>query len=458
MKKQGNKTAIQHIADENPKVFERSLDEHFLASRSLSIRKTASLLLSSSFGANSLLYGAFLGYAMGVWALVIQFAWTASFYLMARFSNQVYESTSLHEFLGRKYGQTTRKVAALCSIIGILYFAGWEIAIARSSLGSTVNISQSSTLLLVLLVALVATAYTVTWGRRGNGKINLVVNSAKSIGLLLITVLLAWTTVKNHAVTGSMLLPHVSEAISALGVIGLITNLVLNLGWQFVDNSSWQSVISASQTSSNPKRSLRLAGLATFFTINGLSVLLGTLLRSASGVDANNILGQVVSNTSVLHSVSLAVMVGLLLLSAMTLIDGAMLSVSQTITVDFRNKLISPKRVTLRYARIATIIVSLLIAFGVNIFINALGGSIFNFVYIFVIAQLSLTGTVLAGLIFPNVKAKHMWAPVVAGLAIGFGAAIVGTFIDNQILVQAAGTIATIVSTCYAFIEVRLAC
>lgn len=436
--------------------FDKSLDGHFLANRSLIGRKTSSLLLSSSFGANALLYAAFLGYVMGLWALIIQLAWAISFYLLARFSKQVYASTSLHEFLEDKFGTPTRRVAALCSIVGIAYFAGWEVAVARTSLESLATLSGGTAshtwknLALGLLAAVIVAAvfYTSLWGRKVSGTVNLYLNLIKVACLGIVTIILFASIAGSHQLSTSLFFPSLKSAILALGIVGFITNIVFNLGWQFVDNSSWQS-ISSTRHDDNKNRTIKLAGLWTLVTVNGVGTLLGALMRGNSSVDSTNALGYIANMATHFKVISLLAMIILLALSAMSLFDGAILSVSQSIIVDLQGKLRSGKKITLTHARIATLIVGALSAWGVSLIIQGLGGSIFNFVYIVIIAQLSLTGPVVIGLIKPK-KVQSMWLAIILGLLAGAAATVFGTLNNDQNLLQGAGTITTAVSIAVA--------
>jgi len=444
-----------------------SLDGHFLARRALTSRKTASLLLSSSFGANALLYATFLGYLMGLWALIVQLAWMASFFLLARFSRQIYASTSLHEFLQTRYGTATRRIAALCSVAGIAYFAGWEIAVARNSLQSLATLSggahaqlwQNLSIGLLVAVIVAAIAYTSAWGRRASGTVNVYLNAIKVTCLGIVGILLAVATTR-HGLSGHLLPPPFSQAVLGVGVVGLLTNIIFNITWQFVDNSSWQSVSSnGSRSEPEVSQTIKQAGIWTLITVNGVGTLIGALMRSNSAVDSTNALGYAVTMSTTLQWVALVAMVVLLALSAMSLFDGAILSVSQSILVDLRAKMAGDKQITLLHARIATLVIGVIAAWGISLLIHALGGSIFNLVYIVIIAQLALAGPVIVGLLSP-IRVRGMWAAIVLGLAAGMVSTVVGTVQDNQTLLQAAGTVTTaasvIVSVCLLVIQRRI--
>ena len=107
--------------------------DFLLAGRKLKSHSIVSLLLSSSFGLNAIFYAAWLGYAIGMWALLIQAAWSISFFLLIPASKQFTNIASLHDFLGQQFGSKTKLLSALCSIVGIMYFVAWEVSIKVST-------------------------------------------------------------------------------------------------------------------------------------------------------------------------------------------------------------------------------------------------------------------------------------------------------------------------------------
>ncbi len=258
--------------------------------------------------------------------------WMVSFFLLARFSQQIYQSVSLHEFLGEKFGVATRKLAALCSVIGITYFIGWEVAVANSALqSSTVSFVAGAEYgnALLFLALLVAIFYSTTWGRRASGSVNVWLNFIKISCLILLLALLGYSFV-HHGHSFAALLPKLSEAIAAMGVVGLLTNIIFNISWQFVDNSSWQSISSMDTEKRHQSASaIRHAGVLTLLTVNGIGTLLGALLRPTHGVDSTNALGQIVQSISSLQPIAVIAMIVLIVLSVISLFDGAILSISQ---------------------------------------------------------------------------------------------------------------------------------
>lgn len=405
------------------------------------------------------MYAVFLGYLMGLWSLLIQIAWALSFYLLARFSKQVYASTSLHEFLGTKFGKSTRRVAALCSIIGITYFAGWEVAVARSSLSSLATLPGNThlgiwhNLMLAILgmVILAAIIYTSVWGRRVSGRVNLFLNAIKISCLIFISAALFGSVAANHGLTSSLFLPSFKQAIFSLGIVGFVTNIIFNLSWQFVDNSSWQSICSLGKRGRSGAQTIRLAGIGTLLTVNGMGAVLGALLRGNNAIDSTNALSYVVGMTSHLKISALLAMIVILALSAMSLFDAAILSISQALLVDLNIRWTAGKKTSLTHARLATLLVGIVAAWGISLIIRVLGGSIFNFVYIVILAQLSLVGPVLVGLLSSR-RIKGMWLAIVLSLLGGAIATIIGTVTNNQSLLQVAGAITAIVSLVTAIV------
>ena len=431
------------------------LDKYFLGNRSIKTRQVTHLLMSTSFGANAILYAAWLGYAMGMWALLIQVAWCLSFVLLSKFSNKIYSYTSMHDFLGVKFGKSVRVISAICSILGLLYFMGWEIAIAQTGVESLpfTNINWGFIIGIFIMIAI---AYTFINGRKLVGIVDTVLNTLKILLFVFIVITLGITLGTSGNLSFQLIVPPFSELIAVLGLLGLITNTVFNLSWQFVDNSSWQSISStAEDDKSGAKKSLLGASVGVFFTVELLGTLLGAFLRVKTGLNSDNILGAVYMsmNGNLANIINISI-VALLLLSMVSLIDNTTLSVAQSIVSDLGlfKKNIDNKKFKLNIVRAITVIMGFTAAWGVREFINVLGGSIFDFVYVFVVLQLSLLGSILVGLISKRENTKYMGLSIVLSLILGFIFSIVGTITGRTEFVDAAGTVAAISSIVFAFI------
>lgn len=431
------------------------LDGYFLGNRSIKTRQVTNLLISTSFGANAILYAAWLGYAMGIWAIVIQIAWCLSFILLSKFSNQIYKYTSLHDFLGVKFGNVVRIISAICSALGLLYFMGWEIAIAQSGLESLAfnNVNWN---LIVGTFILIAIVYTFINGRKLVSVIDTILNALKFIILIIIVIALGINLGSSGDLSFNLIIPSFSESVAVLGILGFVTNLVFNLSWQFVDNSSWQTISSnSSEDKHGTKKSLFGASGGVFLTVAFLGTFLGAFLRVRTGLDSDNILGAVsLGMSSNLANITNFSVAALLLLSMISLVDNSTLSVAQSIISDIGlfKKNLENNKYKLNIVRVITIVLGLIAAWGVRVFIDFLGGSIFDFVYVFIILQLSLLGPILVGFISKKSNSKYIWVSIVLPLIIGFSLSIIGTITGMTELVDVAGTASAISSIIFASI------
>jgi hypothetical protein len=125
-----------------------------------------------------------------------------------------------------------------------------------------------------------------------------------------------------------------------------------------------------------------------------------------------------------------------------SLVDVIVLAITQALVVDISILNQKMPLVRRRHARFAVLLVGIFAAWGVQAWVSWLGGSIFNFVYIVVIAQLSLIGPVLIGLLRPSKVTSRMWLAILAGAVIGFLSSILGTVLDMATLVNGAGVFA----------------
>ncbi len=434
------------------------LDSFFLANRTIKSSRTSGLLVSASFGANSILYAAWLGYIMGFWALIIHAAWCLSFVLLSRYAQKIYQHTSLHDFLGCRFGCATRRVASLCSIIGLLYFAGWEIAIAKSgvqSLLESAGMNLGFALPLVVAVTILfALLYTTIGGIKANGHIDFILNIVKILLLAIVVYALSKSVLSSSNLETSVFLPSMSTAIGGIGIIGFFTNMIFSISWQFVDNTSWQTISSGSKEEANvAKKTLNIASKEVFAAYI-LGTLLGVLLRVIPNLNSDNILGGIASSGMANISVVLCVII-LLLLSMVSLIDGVGLSVAQTFLVDLRFGEKFKKINGYTLARVVTIVFGVIAAWGIQLLLGAIGKSVFDFVYIFIVAQLSLLGVVAVGLMSKNAMSKNMWISILVGALSGITTSICGGIYQLPALTEAAGAISAVSSVLVALILSR---
>jgi hypothetical protein len=437
-----------------------SLTDFLLAARRLPRVSVVSLLVSSSFGLNALFYATWLGYTIGAWALVIQVAWALSFVLLVPFTKSFYAISSLHDLLGRRYGTATRVVAASCSLAGMIYLVGWEVGIARGLFTSFFQSMPSASLagpssqgeFLIVGIVMITLAYTAFGGLTGNAYINLGLNAAK---LVLTFVLIGYAVVHFYRLAGNSwaesAFPSFGSAISQLGLWGILTNVLFNLSWQLVDNSSWQSIIGGSHAETRAvKKNLVWSGAVIFMTVGLLGTALGIGVSALEGLTPEQVLVQAAMSVYGNVEVITAIIVGLVVACVMSLVDGMLLACALTAIGDILPSTRFGQRMTdaqqLRAVKLTLAACAVLAVWGIDVLIRQIGGTIFDFVYIVVITQLALLGPVVFCLVGRH-GSRWMWISILSALAFGFGAAVLGVALSRQYLVDGAGTF-TIVASC----------
>ena len=443
-----------------------SVDSFLLPRGALRSRYIVSLLLSSSFGVNALLYAAWLGYSVGVWGLVIQLAWALSFLLLSPYSEKLRSTNSLHELLGTRFGRGTTLVASICTLVGFTYLMGWEFAIGTSSTSSILILSgglgstatQGITICLMVAVVAGTLIYTLWGGMRGNAKVDQFLNLIKILGVLFITILLvAKLSHVNRSQLISAIFPSFQIMRKDLGLFGLATNILFNLAWQFVDNSSWQSVI-AGQSSQvdQAQNNLRVSGSVIFLTIGLLGTLFGISLVSSPNVTPDNILTQTISLLPQHQTILVVVMITLIGACMMSLFDVLFISSTFTLTKDIvltRNAHRSIQSLT--FVRLALLCIAVVATWGIRFLFQVTRINLFDFVYIVVITQLALFGPTVIALATGRSPRVPMWWAIICALVIGFGSAAIGTLLGKSFLVDGAGMFTLVASAGFAFLNSR---
>lgn len=181
------------------KEYRGPLSDFLLASQGLERLSVIQLLFSSSFSLNGMLYQAWLGYAIGLWALVVQGAWALSYVLLSHYVEHLRGANSLHHFLAVRFGPQTRMLAALCSIIGFTVLIGWEFNVGKSTfeglfaLNSKQIIAPGLVLIFMMATVFACFLYTVIGGLRSNAIANGFQNLIKLIVFVLMLVILYQT-------------------------------------------------------------------------------------------------------------------------------------------------------------------------------------------------------------------------------------------------------------------------
>ena len=292
--------------------------------------------------------------------------------------------------------------------------------------------------------------YTVIGGQRANGYVNLIMNRIKAVLLVAIGLGIFYTLSNYNQFSYEILMPDFTNALKSIGLTGLITNIFINISWQFVDNSSWQIISSGCDTGIGASSSsLKRTGLQIFL-IYAVETFLGASLRGISGLDSDNVLSGIAYIIGGQGNIFFVLcIVILLLLSMMSLIDGMSLSVAQTIMVDLNFgeiiKRIKPNRQSgVQTARIITLFLGALTAWGIQFVLTGFGKSIFDFVYVFTIVQLSLIGPIIMGLVFQPKYIPKMWVSIIISLILGFLFNILGNAYSISWLCDVAGTVTAV--------------
>jgi len=462
----------------------QSIPEYFLASRSVRAPLVISLLISGSFSLNGMLYQIYLGYKIGAWSLLTQFAWALSFVFLANFGPRIAQSAGMHNFIGSVFSTTTRKLAALCSIIGLGLQIGWEYNVAKSAFGGLASpaLPDLTITLMTLLVFAIGTFYTLVGGMRSNSWTDLFENLLKIgcfVFLLMLIIGVLETPALSHKDWANAIFPPPSAAIAELTFSGLVANLVFSLAWQFVDMTTWQTAI-VTQSKDDPgatSRSLYWAGFAVFLAPGVLGTFLGLGLVGQSGLDSNSVLPALIRTVGggvpivVLMTVAISATV-------MSFIDGMLLGIGYTFitdllfseTVDRLGLLRIPDEKTARdlsyqqvvggimsWTRVALIAAAIAMSFGLGWFSDKWHIGLFDMVYLVIVGQLSIFGPSLVGLLdrrpYPFVGPFAILVPLV----IGYGLAIYGTIYKLGDLVNWASVIALSFSFGIAFFGSRRA-
>jgi len=446
------------------------VSSYLLAGSGLTRVSVVSLLMSSSFGLNAIFYAAWLGYAIGLWALGIQLAWSIGFLLLSRYATKVKSHRSLHHLLGDDFGKVTRLVAGVCSLVGMMYMIGWETEIARRTIGTLLTAGPAQTPpeaaasagLLAIGVVVACLLYTVLGGLKGNALADKVLNATKVVCLLVIVAVLgrAASATPGFSWSGALFSSR-DSFFTYMGWFGLATNLVFNLSWQFVDASSWQSVIAGSSSKPTDARDNLVASAVAIFVMPGLiGTLFGIVLHGTENITADNIVARasmIGAATVPVLSVVCAVMI---IASVMSLLDGMFLASAFTLIVDIRHPSQSlmeledtplKAEVLLTKARLAIAVIATVAAIGVHKLMSLLGVSVFDFVYILIITQISLLGPILVALKRKRNGPVAMWLPILVAIVAGFSSAWVGTHGGDQRWADAAGSVSALSSVALAF-------
>lgn len=446
-------TGVRKKEDQGP------LEEFLLSNHGLSSQNVVQLLLSSSFSLNGMLYQIWLGYQIGIWALLFQAAWATSYVLLSTRFDEV-RALSMHDFIGQKYGVLTRRIAGMFSIAGFLVLIGWEFNVGQTTLSMLSNeiadpINSNTSFMLMLCTIAGSFIYTAIGGLKGNAFANLFQNLLK----LFVFISLIFLLTNSSASSWATLFPSFSVVLDKIGVFGLITNLVLSLLWQFVDMSTWHSVIASRSnlSSAQQKKALCLGAVAVFFAPGIVGTMIGALLVNTPDINPDNILARAIGITPNLSWFVLLGAFSAIIATVMSVVDGYMLSAAYSLVCDVlfpKQRVKELDSVRLTSAKILLVLrcfLALIVfggAVGVWILTNRLDISLFDILYVLIVCQLSLTGCVMMSLFGGSrlKKTSLMYLSIFLGAIIGFGFVAAGKLLSVDWMLQGAGTFAAISS------------
>lgn len=423
--------------------------EYFLASRSLRPSLVTSLLVSGSFSLNGMLYQTYLGYKIGIWGLLPQIAWALSFLFLARYAEKLVSSKGLHNFLGENFSSRTRKLAAICSVVGLSLQIGWEYSVSKSAFASltTPHLSEIAVTVVVGSIFAIATFYTLVGGLRSNSVTDLLQNVIKG-GCFLVIGMLAYFALGSGGVSGTNVVPEPINAIREFTVTGLIANLAFSLVWQFVDMSTWQTAIASGHEggADRARKSLRNAAFWVFVAPGILGTFVGIALAGKESLDPNTVLPTLLSSAGGAIA-TMAVLTVALVATIMSFVDGMLLGIGFTVVTDLlfaktvaQYSLLSPPTEEMRAdnqyrravarvmsgARITLIASALAGTIFLDFLARYLGLDLFQQVYIVTIGQVSLIGPIFCALLGRSAKRGAGVLAICAGLASGFGLVAAG--------------------------------
>jgi sodium/pantothenate symporter len=320
-----------------------SLLTFFWGDNQLRPRSGIHLLLSGPFSMNGILYQTWLGYQIGWAAVLLQVIWCGSYLLMAAQGEKISKlarSGTLHGNIGRVFGPRAELWAAIASILGFTLQIGWELIVGVSIFSAISPDNVSLQTALIITLAVISAVYTMLGGLRGNAKANEVQNWWAGLALwaVVLFLLLAWT---NHGPDSGNrpfdLGGSLPSLITVLGIGGFITNAIFSLSWQFVDMSTWQNIGATEDRNNASKRVLNWTALLVFIFPGVVGTLAGMGLRSVPGLDAGNIVSYLVGILSAYPFFSILIAAGFVA-AMLSTIDGLLLATSQAMVWDITHR------------------------------------------------------------------------------------------------------------------------
>jgi len=337
---------------------------------------------------------------------------------------------------------------------------------------------------LILILAGIGVVDTLLGGLRGNARANVAQNIIAGSALIALCGYVGYYHFGGAAPPPFFEAQSLRRLVPELGVVGLVTNVVFSLAWQFVDMSAWQNLAAVRRIKQahNTEKTLWWSSLLVFVFPGLVGTVLGMYLRGISNLTSDNIVQQVVILVAAHPWFSIVVMAGFI--SAMlSTIDGLLLAGAQAATWDIFRRSTVAKLLATREPHAASVgvgdvgtgrtaeypieemqpseqqvldetrwwIVGLALAGGgitlaLTRFFNV---SIFDLVYIIVVAQMILFPVILC-VLFSDGKKQFGTASVASGLLIGIATVVLCLALRKQDLLPWAPVVALVLSSVFA--------
>lgn len=435
-----------------------TLVDFFYGEHRLGLSPVVNLLLSSPFSLNGVLYQCFLGYAIGYAAILTQVAWCISYVWLNHYRETirrgVHERT-LHGFIGAKFGRRAAVAAAVATVIGFTLQVGWELIVGTSLLSAALPPGQHVAFFWICAfsLAVIVAAYTMLGGIRGNARANTVQNLIGAAALAALAVWLTWYW--GGPASGSTKpwdANSFERLLTILGVGGVITNIVFSLLWQFVDMSTWQTLASADEDKPATRKSLYLSTGLIFLFPGAVGTWIGMYARSIEKLDSDTLLPHIITLLQGDPLLQLFIVTGLICAMFSTL-DGLLLSVGQAVAFDIkksdglsrvldwyksndetetkRRKELPPELLRTEERTFSLVRYAILASAGVGAILVVLITqhfkiSIFDVVYIVIVAQLALFPAVFSCLTNPASSMKGGAASIASSFVVGLTLVVLG--------------------------------
>lgn len=386
----------------------------------LKVSKVVHLLLSTSFSMNGILYQTFLGFAFGWAALLIQAVWCASYWWLSSYSSRINsfeKNGTIHGTIAIYFGSNAAKIATLATIIGFTLQIGWELIVGSVAIST---IAPNNSVLLMILIfglAVISATYTILGGLKGNIKVNVFQNIVGGVAFIIIPIFFILVTQKPETTLNSYLSFDFKGLFgnTPLLIIAFLSNILFSLFWQFVDSSTWHSIMSGSNTDNTSEKALKWSSFWIFIFPGFMGTILGISLKLSNPemTDPNSYIPYIITEISNYPYLVILFIMGCIGAMLSTL-DGLLLSVGQVVSWDWFNsniigKILNgeitddnlEKRIinTTRIAIFVTAIVGSLFSYVIT---QVFQVSIFDIVYIVTVAQM-----VLVPVIFKVLKNKQ---------------------------------------------------